>query len=76
MLLKKLLGTANQRYVKKLRKTVDEINALEPQLAALSDEALKARTAWFIEGLAKGETLDDLLVEAFATGREAAKRTW
>ena len=75
MLLKKLLGTANQRYVKKLRKTVDEINALEPQLAALSDEALKARTAWFKERLAKGETLDDLLVEAFATVREAAKRT-
>lgn len=48
---------------------------MEPQLAALSDEALKARTAWFKERLAKGETLDDLLVEAFATVREAAKRT-
>ena len=75
MLLKKLLGTANQRYIKKLQKTVEQINALEPELSQLSDEELKARTAWFKERLSKGETLDDLLVEAFATVREAAKRT-
>ena len=54
---------------------VNDINALEPELAALSDEALKARTAEFRQQLADGKTLDDLLVPAFATVREAAKRT-
>ena len=52
-----------------------KINALEPEFAKLSDEALRAKTAEFRERLAKGETLDDLLVEAFAVVREAAKRT-
>ncbi|MQX35877.1 preprotein translocase subunit SecA [Roseospira navarrensis] len=72
---RKVFGTANDRYIKGLRKTVEAINALEPQLEALSDEDLRARTAWFRDRLAKGETLDDLLEEAFATVREGAKRT-
>lgn len=75
VILKKLLGTANQRYVKKLQKTVNQINALEPELEKLSDEQLRARTLWFKDRLANGETLDDILVDAFATVREASKRT-
>ena len=74
-MLKQLLGSSNDRYIKKLRKTVDKINALEPQMEKMSDEQLKNQTVLFRERLAKGETLDDLLVEAFATVREAAKRT-
>ncbi|HZP99500.1 MAG TPA: preprotein translocase subunit SecA [Reyranella sp.] len=70
-----LFGTANDRIVKGFDKPVAKINALEPQFAALSDEQLRAKTAEFRERLAKDETLDDLLVEAFATVREAAKRT-
>src|SRR6202030_449219 len=54
---------------------IDAINALEPEIAALSDDALKARTAEFRKELAGGKTLDDILVPAFATVREAAKRT-
>src|SRR5690606_13509172 len=73
-LAKRIFGSANDRFVKRLRPTVAEINALEPEVAGLSDDELRARTAWFRERLAKGETLDDLLVEAFATVREAAKR--
>jgi len=72
---RKLLGTANDRYIKGLQKTVDAINALEPQLESLSDSDLRARTGWFRERLAKGETLDDLMAEAFATVREGARRT-
>ena len=74
-LLKRLFGTANDRAVKAYRKRVERINALEPAVAALSDEQLRARTAEFRARLDKGETLDDLLEEAFATVREAAKRT-
>ncbi|MEK0084316.1 preprotein translocase subunit SecA [Benzoatithermus flavus] len=74
-LARRLFGSANDRLVKSLRKTVDKINALEPSLAGLTDEALRAKTDEFKERLAKGETLDDLLVEAFAVVREAAKRT-
>ena len=74
-MLKQLLGSSNDRYIKKLRKTVDKINALEPQMEKMSDEQLKNQTVLFRERLAKGETPDDLLVEAFATVREAAKRT-
>jgi len=70
-----LFGTANDRVVKGFDKPVAKINALEPELAKLSDEQLRARTTEFRERLAKGETLDNLLVEAFATVREAAKRT-
>jgi len=74
-LAKRFFGTANDRTIKSLKKTVDAINALEPELEARSDAELRARTDWFKERLAGGETLGDLLVEAFATVREAAKRT-
>src|SRR3954467_15950281 len=72
---KRLFGSANDRLVKSMRKTVERINALEPTVAALSDEQLRAKTDEFRDRLAKGETLDDLLVEAFAVVREGAKRT-
>src|SRR5689334_18484894 len=71
----KIFGTTNDRKVTKYRGRVSEINALEPELAALSDDDLKARTVRFREELANGRAVDDLLVEAFATVREAAKRT-
>ena len=71
---KKLFGSSNERKVKALAARVSKINALEPQYAALSDEALKAKTVEFRERLGKGETLDDLLHEAFAAVREASKR--
>ncbi len=74
-LARRLFGSANDRYVKSLEPLVEEINALEPELVALDDAGLRARTQRFKERLAEGETLDDLLVEAFATVREAAKRT-
>ncbi len=74
-LAKRLFGSANDRYVKGLRRTVDAINALEPELEPLSAENLRSRTDKFRQRLALGESLDDLLVEAFATVREAAKRT-
>ena len=69
-----LFGTANDRIVKGFDKTVAKINALEPEFVALSDEQLKGKTVEFRERLAKGETLDNLLPEAFATVREGAKR--
>ncbi|MDA0306476.1 MAG: preprotein translocase subunit SecA [Proteobacteria bacterium] len=72
---KRLFGSANERFLKELGKDVDAINALEPTLEALSDEELRARTPWLKERLQAGEKLDDLLVDAFATVREAAKRT-
>ncbi|MBK1667988.1 preprotein translocase subunit SecA [Rhodovibrio sodomensis] len=71
----KLFGTANDRFLKGLRKQVEQINKLEPEMEKLSDQDLRQRTDWFKERLNKGATLDDLLVEAFATVREAAKRT-
>src|SRR6202046_3480320 len=74
-LARKVFGSANDRRVKGYQGRVDAINAIEPELSALSDEALKARTAEFRQQLAEGKTLDDLLVPAFATVREAAKRT-
>ncbi len=74
-LAKRLFGSSNDRIVKSLRKTVDAINAMEPALEALSDEALRARTPELRQRLAAGASLDDLLVEAFATVREASKRT-
>jgi preprotein translocase subunit SecA len=72
---KSLFGSANDRYVKKLQPIVDAVNSLEPEIEALDDETLKARTPWLRERLANGETLDDIMVDAFATVREAAKRT-
>jgi preprotein translocase subunit SecA len=72
---KAIFGSSNDRYVRSLRKTVDKINALEPGMSALTDEELKAQTEAFRARLANGEALDDLLPEAFATVREAARRT-
>src|SRR3954464_13297824 len=74
-LARKFFGSANDRRIKGYQSRVDAINALEPEIAALSDEALKARTVEFRKQLADGKTLDDILVPAFATVREAAKRT-
>ncbi|MGB1026406.1 MAG: preprotein translocase subunit SecA, partial [Rhodospirillaceae bacterium] len=71
---KRVFGTANDRYIKTLDKTVAAINALEPEFEALDDDALKAKTDEFRQRLEAGETEDDLLIEAFATVREAAKR--
>ena len=72
---KSLFGSSNDRYIASIRKIVTKINAFEPELEALSDEALQAQTAKFRERLNAGETLDDILPEAFATVREASKRT-
>ncbi len=72
---RRLFGTANERFLKGLHKHVSAITALEPELEALDDEALRGRTAGLRERLSAGESLDDLLVDAFATVREAAKRT-
>ncbi len=72
---RRLFGSANDRYLKPLKKEVQAINALEAELAALDDAALRARTPWLKERAANGESLDKLLVDAFATVREAAKRT-
>ncbi len=74
-LARKIFGSANDRRVRKYEPNVEAINALEPELEALSDEALKARTAEFRKQIAAGKPLDDLLIPAFATVREAAKRT-
>ncbi len=71
---KKIFGTENERILKKYRAKVREINNKEPELIKLSDEELKARTTWLKGRLSSGETLDDILVDAFATVREGAKR--
>ena len=73
-LLKKIFGTKNDREIKALAKEVEKINALESEYEKLSDEDLKNKTNIFKERLKNGETLDDILVEAFATVREASKR--
>ncbi|HEY5379216.1 MAG TPA: preprotein translocase subunit SecA, partial [Pseudolabrys sp.] len=73
-LARRLFGSANDRYIRSLGATVEEINALEPEVQKLSDDELAARTVAFRDRLAQGETLDDLLPDAFATVREAAKR--
>jgi len=73
-LLKKLFGSKNEREVKRMLKTVNIVNAFEEKMVALSDEQLRGKTAEFKERLAKGETLDQLLPEAFAVAREAGKR--
>jgi len=72
---KKLFGSSNDRYVRSMGKIVRQINELEDSVSSLSDEDLKARTPWLRERYENGESLDDLLPEAFATVREAAKRT-
>jgi preprotein translocase subunit SecA len=73
-LLAKVVGTQNERELKRLRPLMGEITALEPSIQSLTDEQLRAKTAEFRARLAEGETLDDLLVEAFAVVREAGKR--
>lgn len=75
-LLKKIFGSRNDRLLKQLRRQVLQINALEPKMEALSDEALRAQTIAFRERLGAGETLDGLLPEAFAVVREAGKRVF
>src|SRR5499425_1879379 len=72
---RKLFGSSNDRRIRAYRPRVDEINALEKELEALSDEALRARTDTFKKQVAEGTSLDDIQVAAFATCREAAKRT-
>ena len=72
---RRLFGTANERYLKGLQKDVDATNALESALEALSGDELRARTPWLRQRLNDGEELDSLLADAFATVREAAKRT-
>ena len=72
--MKKLLGTSNERELKKFRPLVDQINKLEDEISKLKDHQLRAKTGEFREKLDNGATLDDILVEAFAVGREAGKR--
>jgi len=73
--IKKLIGSRNDRIVRRLFKVVNHINSLEPQFAALTNEQLRAKTVEFRQRLDQGETLNNLLPEAFATVREASKRT-
>jgi preprotein translocase subunit SecA len=73
-LLAKILGTANLRRLRQLRPIVEHINSLEPQISALTNEQLSAKTNQFREQLARGRTLDDILPEAFAVVREVGKR--
>jgi len=74
-LLGKVIGTKNDRELKRLSLTLDEVNDLEPAMMGLSDGELKAKTPYFKERLSSGAELDDILVEAFAVVREAARRT-
>jgi preprotein translocase subunit SecA len=74
-LLAKILGSRNDREIKKLQPLVDEVSAFEPSIQALSDEQLRDKTNEFRQKLTDGKTLDDLLPEAFAVVREAGKRT-
>ncbi|MEY8250996.1 MAG: preprotein translocase subunit SecA, partial [Colwellia sp.] len=75
-LLTKMFGSRNDRLLKKMSKEVTKINALEPVLEALSDEDLKAKTIEFKERCSQGETVEELLAEAFAVVREASKRVF
>ena len=73
-LLTKIFGSRNERLLKQYRRTVQQINALEPQMEALDDAALRAKTQEFKDRIAKGETVDQILPEAFAVVREGGKR--
>ena len=75
-LLTKVVGSRNDRTLRRLRKIVKEINSFEPEFAALSDDELKAKTIEFRQRIEQGESLDQLLPEAFATVREASKRVF
>ena len=72
--LTKIFGSRNDRLLKQYRKTVNRINAMEPEYEKLSDEQLRAKTQEFKDRVANGESLDDILPEAFAVVREASKR--
>ena len=74
-IIEKVFGTHSERELRLIGPIVDRIESLRPEMAALSDEGLRDKTRIFKERLAKGETLDDILPEAFAVVREAAKRT-
>jgi protein translocase subunit secA len=74
-LIEKIFGTHSEREIRRVLPLVDRIEALEPEMEKLSDEALRAKTVEFKNRLKNGETLDDILVEAYAVVREAAKRT-
>ncbi|MGL4193824.1 MAG: DEAD/DEAH box helicase, partial [Edwardsiella piscicida] len=75
-LLTKVFGSRNDRTLRRMRKVVEQINRMEPEMEQLSDEQLKAKTVEFREHLAQGAALDSLLPEAFATVREASKRVF
>ena len=74
MFLDKIFGNQNDKEIKKVMKTVEKINELEPEMQKLSDEELQNKTNEFKDRLAKGETLDDIMVEAYAVAREASVR--
>src|SRR5687768_957726 len=74
-ILAKVIGTQNERELKRIRPLIADINAKEPEIQALPDEALRSKTIEFRQRLANGETLEDLLPDAFAVVREAGKRT-
>ena len=75
VIARRLFGSANERFLKGLNKDVEAINALEAELEALDDESVRARTPWLRSRLEGGEDTDDILIDAFATVREASKRT-
>ena len=74
-LMKKMFGSRNERTLRRMEKTVQAINAFEPQMQVLSDEELAAKTAEFKARFAEGETLNEMLAEAFAVVREVSVRT-
>jgi len=74
-IIKKIVGTKNDRELKRLSVLLNEVNAFEPAMMALTDDELKAKTPYFKDKLNNGFTLDDILTEAFAVAREAARRT-
>lgn len=73
-LIKKVIGTKNDRELKRIQPMMERISALEPEISALNNEQLKAKTAEFKQRISSGETVDDLLIEAFAVAREVSKR--
>src|SRR5699024_10614416 len=73
-LIKRMIGSRNERIVKRMRRTIGAVNKLEPEIEALSDDALMAKTEGFRQRLSDGATLDSLSAEAFAVVREAAQR--
>ena len=74
LILQKIFGSSNERFLKKFSPLIQEINDFEPEISSLKDQELQKKTTEFKERLSQGETLDDLLPEAFAVVREASKR--